>query len=358
MMTVCNSCRYCEQYCAVFPGMTKRMTFSRGDMDYLANLCHNCGECLYACQYAPPHEFGIDLPRTLAKLRLSSYEVYCWPRPLAVAFRRHGVATALALATGLSVALAAANWLWRPDARRPLAGGADFYAVMPHGAMVTLFGGVALFVLAAIAIGVRRFWRQTHAGPLPSGPTVLRGLREAFTLRHLHASGSDCTAGEEHRRPWRRWFHHCTFYGFLLCFASTSVAAFYHSMLGWHAPYPYFSAPVLLGSAGGVGLLVGPAGLLSQRRQRDPALSDPDQEGLDVSFIVLLWLTSFTGMILLVMRSGVLMPPLLMIHLGVVLALFVTLPYGKFMHGFYRTAALVKSVAEDQSSDRRPSASA
>jgi citrate/tricarballylate utilization protein len=31
---------------------------------------------------------------------------------------------------------------------------------------------------------------------------------------------------------------------------------------------------------------------------------------------------------------------LLALHLGAVLALFVTLPYGKFVHGFYRLAAL------------------
>ena len=49
VMTVCNACRYCEQYCAVFPAMELRRTFTEADLNYLANLCHNCGECLYAC---------------------------------------------------------------------------------------------------------------------------------------------------------------------------------------------------------------------------------------------------------------------------------------------------------------------
>jgi hypothetical protein len=35
----------------------------------------------------------------------------------------------------------------------------------------------------------------------------------------------------------RPWFHHGTFYGFLLCFASTCVVAFYHFVLGWRAPF-------------------------------------------------------------------------------------------------------------------------
>ena len=88
-MTVCNSCRYCEQYCPVFPAMEERASFSRVDLAYLANLCHNCGECLYACQYAPPHEFGIDVPRRLAEIRVASYEDYAWPGFLTRLFRRH-----------------------------------------------------------------------------------------------------------------------------------------------------------------------------------------------------------------------------------------------------------------------------
>src|SRR5207247_5027175 len=103
---------------------------------------------------------------------------------------------------------------------------------------------------------------------------------------------------------WRRWFHHCTVYGFMLCFASTTVAALYHVGFAWRAPYGYASLPVILGAAGGLGLLIGPAGLFVLRRQRDPALSDPAQEGLDVAFIALLFFTSLTGLLLLVLRDG------------------------------------------------------
>jgi len=85
-MTVCNSCRYCEAYCPVFQAMEERLTFSAADVAYLANLCHNCGECLYACQYAPPHEFGIDVPNTLSALRVESYEAAAWPAFAAAAF--------------------------------------------------------------------------------------------------------------------------------------------------------------------------------------------------------------------------------------------------------------------------------
>jgi citrate/tricarballylate utilization protein len=135
--------------------------------------------------------------------------------------------------------------------------------------------------------------------------------------------------------------HHCTFYGFLLCAASTSVAAIYHSVFGWLAPYAYASLPVVLGTIGGVGLVVGSLGLWILRRRRDPDLGDAAQQGMDESFLALLFLTSITGLALLVLRHQPVMPALLVVHLGTVLALFVTLPYGKFVHGLYRVAALI-----------------
>src|SRR6186713_448098 len=105
-MAVCNACRYCEQYCAVFPAIEQRLTFGKHDLTYLANLCHNCGECLYACQYAPPHEFGINVPRVLAQIRLSSYEESCWPHVVGRAFRRQPIVTAISLAAGVATLLA------------------------------------------------------------------------------------------------------------------------------------------------------------------------------------------------------------------------------------------------------------
>src|SRR5262245_14687133 len=108
VMTVCNACRYCEAYCPVFPAMESRTAFAKGDMLYLANLCHNCGECLYACQYAPPHEFGINVPRVMAEIRAGSYEAFCWPPFMRFAFRRTAVAASLAL----SVASMYVLWLF------------------------------------------------------------------------------------------------------------------------------------------------------------------------------------------------------------------------------------------------------
>ena len=337
-MTVCNSCRYCEAYCPVFQAMENRASFVKGDLTYLANLCHNCGECLYACQYAPPHEFGINVPRALAEVRLGSYEEYCWPAFMSAAFRRNGVGVSL----GLSAVSMLALWLFTASSGAR----GDFYAAMPHDVMVAIFGVVGLFVVVALTIGYRRAARDFRGSAASGATQPAQAAGDVLTLRHLHPSGADCTSGVEARTPWRRYFHHCTFYGFALCFASTSVAALYHVVFGWRAPYAYASLPVILGTAGGAGLLIGPLGLLAQRRQRDPELGDPAQSGLDVSFIVMLLMTSLTGLLLLALRDQPVMRPLLVVHLGFVLGLFLTLPYGKFVHGIYRTAALLRFSSE------------
>lgn len=343
VLTVCNACRYCEQYCPVFPALEKRRTFEAVDLTYLANLCHNCGECLYACQFAPPHEFGINVPSLLAEVRSRSYEEHTWPSTLGQVFRRNAFRTGLmALALILSILMLAATArteaVWSSD------GSADFYGVIPHGAMVTIFGVVSVFVLIALAISGRRFWRDSGGGPLGSG--VQRALGDGLSLRHLHGAGLDCSSNLEVRLPWRRWFHHCTFYGFLLCMASTTVAAVYHGVFGWRAPYAYSSLPVLLGAAGGFGLLVGPLGLAALRQTRDPSLGHAGSEGIDAVFLALLFVTSLTGLALLVLRHSAMMGILLVVHLAVVMVLLLTLPYGKFVHSLYRMLALIRYHAE------------
>jgi citrate/tricarballylate utilization protein len=102
------------------------------------------------------------------------------------------------------------------------------------------------------------------------------------------------------------------------------------------------SLPVLLGIAGGIGLLIGPAGLLWLNLKRHPLQGDAEQKPMDRGFIALLLLTSLTGLLLLGLRDTAVMGLLLAVHLGVVMALFLTLPYGKFAHGIFRSASLLK----------------
>ncbi len=346
-MEICNACRYCEGFCAVFPAMARRLEFGTLDVHYLANLCHNCGACLHACQYAPPHEFAVNVPRAMAQVRARTYEEFAWPASVAAAYKRNGLVIALATAAGVALflvlALALTGSLTAPPGR------GNFYAVFPHNLMVGMFGAVFLFAMVALAIGGGRFWReqrQAYDRKLAAG-AGLEAARDALTLKYLDGGhGDGCNDEDDRFTLWRKRMHHFTFYGFMLCFAATSVATLYHYLLGLQAPYALTSLPVLLGTAGGIGLVIGPAGLFWLNLRRHPMQQDPAQRPMDLGFIALLFLTSVTGLLLLALRETGAMPALLAVHLGVVFALFALLPYGKFAHAVYRVCALVKYQIE------------
>ncbi len=343
LMTICNACRYCEGLCAVFPAMEMRRTFTAGDLTYLANLCHQCGACFPDCQYSPPHQFDVNIPATLARVRNDSYAAYVWPRALAGVFAHNGLLVACLCVASLAafivsfVAFADPAALWSDNA-------GDFYEVMRHNAMVVLFGAGFLYSILAIIVSLRTFWLDSGDGSL--GPAaVARAVADSFTLHYLGGGGGGCSSENEQPSNRRRVYHHITFYGFLLCFAATCVATVYHYGFGWRAPYVVLSLPVLLGILGGIGLLIGPVGLFALSQRRDRKLTDPSRRDMTTAFIAMLFLTSFTGFLLLVLRDTA-MGLLLAIHLGAVLALFLTLPYGKFVHGIYRFLALVKYAGE------------
>jgi citrate/tricarballylate utilization protein len=340
LMTICNACRYCEGYCAVFPAMERRLTFTPGDLRYLANLCHNCAECYYACQYAPPHEFAVDVPKVFAQIRADSYRHYSWPRILAAVFAKDKL---LLWALGMIYLGLSIRALGGPM----LPPRASFYDVIPHENMVAIFLVVSAFIVLAHTAGFLRFWRDAGAGfaHFFRPAALIKGAGDALALANLSSGGAGCTYPNQQHSQARRIFHHFTFYGFLLCFASTAVAAIDH-LLGYVAPLPYGSAPVILGTLGGAGLLIGPVGLYFLKRRRDPAIADAAQDRGDEGFLGLVFVSSLTGLVLLILRETSAIGPVLVVHLAVVLVLFLNLPYGKFVHGIYRAAALVKSALE------------
>src|SRR4029077_19609309 len=153
------------------------------------------------------------------------------------------------------------------------------------------FGAVFLYAIVALAMGVRAFWRDIGE---PIGMSVEAGslwqaMKDATQLRYLDGGGVGCFNEDERPTDHRKIYHHLTFYGFILCFAATSVATLYHYFLAREAPYPWWDLPVVLGTLGGIGLLVGPIGLLIEKWRRDRALLDEKRLGMDTAFIVMLF---------------------------------------------------------------------
>jgi citrate/tricarballylate utilization protein len=351
VLQICNACRYCEGFCAVFPAMTRRLAFPAIDAHYLANLCHNCGACLHACQYAPPHEFAVNVPRAMAQVRRRTYTQHAWPRAFGAAYARNGLVVALALALALALAFFLLLGAARQGSLWQASPGGDFYRVFPHNLMVSLFAPVFGFALLALGVGVARFWHAQSPGA-PGAAAAAEAAHDVLRLKYLDGGhGDGCNNADDAFSPARRRAHHLTFYGFMLCFAATALGTLYHYAFGWVAPYAYTAGPKLLGIAGGLMLAAGSAWLWRLHARRHPLQGDPAQKPMDRGFIALLFGAAVSGLALTAWRDGPALALLLSLHLGVVMALFATLPYGKFAHGIYRSAALLKWAIEK----RRPS---
>jgi len=132
----------------------------------------------------------------------------------------------------------------------------------------------------------------------------------------------------------------------MLCFAATVSGTAYHYLLDWPAPYGWLDLPKLLGIPGGIGLVVGPVGLMRAKMKREPELLDPERFGMDTAFLAMMFAAGASGLTLMLLRDTPAMGVMLALHLGIVFALFLTMPYGKFVHGIYRFAALCLYAAE------------
>lgn len=357
-LEICNACQFCDGYCAVFPALKTRRSVSAEDLTFLSNLCHNCRSCYHACQYAPPHAFDLNLPRSLSLVRQQSYRDHVWPPLLKGRLPYAGwpavaVMVAIVLSTVALVTVPVLLWVPPETLYGRQSGPGAFYRLVPWRVIVGVAGVATLWSLLAIGFSVASFWRGM--GPAPAGVPLLPALREALsdaaTLRNLGGGGGGCNDRDERFSQARRRFHHALFYGVGLCFASTCVATVYDHLLGWPAPYPLASPPVLLGSLGGVGMVIGTAGLALLKLRADPAPVASSLTGADCALLALLFLVAASGLGLLALRETAAMGPLLLAHLGLVLGWFATLPYSKFLHAPFRFAALLRAAMERRGKD-------
>ena len=335
---ICNACRYCEGYCSVFPAMHRERSFTDADLTQLANLCHNCRGCYYACQYTAPHEFDLNLPKALAELRTDSWEGFAWPGGLARLFQRSGTLLAFAAVIGFAALFLAIRAIGST-------GGEGFYAVLSHNAMVAIFVPAFLLPIFSIIISIRRYWRATGGGRIQLSD-VLTALGSAAKMKDLAAGhGEGCNFEEEDRFSHaRRYAHQAVMYGFLLCFASTASGTVLHYLFDIPAPYPLWSLPKMLGVPGGLLLAGGGIWMITLKLRADPNLSDARVWGGEIGFVLLLSFVAVSGLGLYLLGNTSAMTMLLALHLGSVFSFFLLTPYSKMAHGFYRLTALIRDA--------------
>jgi citrate/tricarballylate utilization protein len=344
-LNICNACRFCEGYCAVFPALERRVVLGAGDITQLANLCHDCRACFHACMYAPPHEFAVNPPEILARVRLASYHGYVHPGRApdrlhgpawlhgrgARATAAVGVAAALVLLVGLTGGI---NALWSH--------GGPYQVISYPVLLVTVLLPCA-WSTAVMMRAIARYWRDTR-GPLPGPadwPALGTALVYAARLRYLR--GGECSYPGEVPSPARHRLHAAVFYGFAACSAATVSAAFMQDILGIDPPYPLLSVPVVTGTAGGLSMIAGCAGLAALKRH-----AGPPPGAADYGLLIGLGLLALTGMLTLLLRATPAYGLVLVAHLTTIVVCFGVVPYTRFVHSVYRFLAIAADNIESR----------
>ncbi len=196
-------------------------------------------------------------------------------------------------------------------------------------------------------------WRCT-------GAALGTALAAAARLRNMRGGGEECYAAGDDPSPARRRLHGAVAWGFAACFAATGSAAFLQDVLGSPPPYPLLSAPVILGTAGGLSMLAGCAGLIALRRRGGPARAAGvvEQEVIgqevigqgvaDYGLLFGLGLLALTGLLTLLLRATPAFGLILIIHLATIVVCFAIAPYTRFVHAGYRFLALVADAIEQR----------
>jgi citrate/tricarballylate utilization protein len=347
-LTICNACRYCEGLCAVFPALERRTLLSAQDVTQLANLCHDCRACYDACMYAPPHEFDLNLPKALAAVRVADNRAYMWPGTAPRLLRgRLAAAVGIPVVAVVLLALAAAHAGLSALVATPSGAGSP-YTLLPYPVLLAVAGLPALYAIAVMAAGGRRFWKEAGGSPAPvSFGAIRRMVSDALSLRYLRGGGIGCYYEQDDEpSPVRRQLHWLVSGGFGLCLVSTVAAGVMQDFAGIDPPYPVPSVPVITGLIGGIAMVAGCTALLFVKAGSSRDTTTAPMVAKDYALLTSLDVLAVTGLLVLLTRDTPAYGILLVVHLVAVAFTFLSAPYSKFTHVIYRTLALVRDNME------------
>jgi quinone-modifying oxidoreductase subunit QmoC len=326
-------------------------------------LCHQCNDCSTRCPR------GARPADVLAALRHESVHHHAVPGFL---YTWVNQVKFLPLMLLISAVLIAMVLMLRGPLERALsiethehAFFADFF---PHWLLIGSFSAFAGLAFLAAVIGVVRFWRGMKAADEASGrgtpvmgivPATVRALTSIFR----HDRFGKCTSHSS-----RKVAHLTAFYGFVALFVVTIWAVmdlYVFPLFGVDSLYPFnLMHPLkILANIGAVLLVFGCVKAISDRRagRKDAAAST----SFDWLFLWLLFGVAVTGVLTEIMRFSVGPTPaagrgaleyvalgVYFVHLVLVFNVLVFLPFSKFAHIVYRTAAMVYAEYTGRTQER------
>ena len=349
-LRICNACRYCDGYCAVFTSLGRRPLLTTGDMAHLAHLCHDCRSCLYACMYAPPHSFAVNPPQLFSELRRATYDrqrsIFTRRLPPALrGWRGAAPVTLLAATLLLGAALLSTGVRSLPDDPGTPA---SPHSAIPYTAAVILAVIASACSVLTMVLMARRYWAEIHASTERriGLHALFRTVTDAGRLRYLKGGEGGCAYPDRKVAQTRRRLHAATLYGFAALLLSTAAASIAQHVLGPRLPYPIASVPVGFGITGGASVVLGCTGMIILRMRADPVVSDAGGIARGYGLLITLDLLAITGLLTLTLRNTPLYAIVLTAHLSLVVASIAAAPYSKLLHAAYRFLSILEDHAE------------
>jgi quinone-modifying oxidoreductase subunit QmoC len=364
----CMQCGTCSATCALSadhePFPRKEMAWaSWGMKDALLNdpdawLCHQCNDCSTRCPR------GARPGDVLAAVRQEWIIQHAFPRFLAR--WAHQPQSAVLLLGIMTVLLGVALFL-----KDPIASALGFSeelttkivfsysSVLPRWMLNIFFLVLGVLALLTMLRGVVRLWKKMKATATQSNSGLPRkklipSIAAALKSILLHEKFSLCTEA----RP-RYWSHMAVFFGFLALVLVTLwvITAPYNPLIKGPFIYPlnFWNPWKLLANAGGAVLITGCILMLKDR------MKNSEQTGVnnysDWSLIGLLLIVALTGFITEALHFVRLEPHrhlAYFVHLAFAGALLLYMPYSKFAHIVYRTAAVVCAERYNRTRGKQP----
>jgi len=361
----CYQCATCSSVCELAPanapfprrqilwaqwGLEDRLMGDAG-----AWLCHQCNDCSVRC----PRE--VNPGDIMASIRAMMVEKMAFPRflgsmvgnvrktwPLLVITPIVFWVVLLGLTTGLGPVHP------HHDLQPSATLGQFFYdQYVPHSLIyIVNFAAVGWVALALFMQG-KKFWTALGTQQKRQGK-LIGALAGVFAAIALHSKFSACERGV----PKRRWGHFLVMWGFVgAAVASGFAVVFLYAdtpPFSWFFALPFFKdigypVPIShwnkwLANISAVALVLGGFLLWFNRRKTTDKLVGATT-AFDRFFLWVVLAVIGTGVFTEVFRFIPGVNPMVgfaiyIIHLGVVLCLFLTLPYSKFAHILYRTLAM------------------
>ena len=326
-MSICNACRYCEGYCAVWDAIEFKAVLNKGYISHLANLCHDCRDCFYACPYnAPDHEFKLNIPRVLGQVRVETYYANIRPKFMKFSLERPILFTSLSAFIAVILVMVYSSLLFGLNKISTL----PMTTIIPVSLFKPATMALYLYTLVIWSWEALSYWSEINEGKRFTASGIMKGVYDAFFHRNFLGGGTGCKVPWENNKYFRLTAHSLVFFGFIVALISIS---FYPNIFG------YVGIVYFLGS---LAISIGTVALIYIHIAEDRGSRSQKQSSLDYAFTVLLFFAGITGVLIPISTGTDWFNWNFLIHDALITVVFLIAPFSKFIHPVFRLISLIK----------------